>query len=394
MSRSVSRFGLAVLFAIVAASLLVAYVGQETAKWFVLLGPWRVSIYPLGHESARAPALSTLFFVLTLVWWLRRDPRPWRGSPHLAMVCSASLLLLCVVSAVRTARHQPVDEFPQRLIEVTQTIPLSGVEQHEQHEYLPWIRIPVPARGFKTYGPGPLGPRQIKLDGLSVIQKCEKEGCKTRLVSDPEEFWGGFHDDERMWSAALRDAPLQDWGESIRIARDPEEPIFYVLGLGSKIEYRLDGVEYRASELDQARIVAKASPPRSWLGFGLFGLALIGVLFAVRRSRARKGTSHLDAAQPGTLGEDGFVTLADERRIRTDSSLNASSGPVLVLRPSPGTVYREDTVLRPEDILPGTLEEHLSRHRNNLLRIDAVCATCATLFAAPLAGAAAAGLVF
>lgn len=292
-----------------AAWTITTLLAWRTATVSVEQAPWIIDYYynDLWRLVPLALVLAVVLPCLIFVCRFEPDRSSWqsRWIARVGGVCSAGLFVLCALAGVRTAHHTPLDRFLQRLSQGAQEIPCLVIR----------TEMPVPvvnslvtkSNVHVVYLPGPLGRRVIPLSGLSVIQECEKQGCRLLLVENADEFLARFPTDSTSsstaWSAGLVTAPHQEWGDAFKVAKDPEEPSLYLKRVRSRgdpylprlspeIEYRVlrDG-QYQPATFDPASITSRTGPPATWLGLAILGLGAISILFGVRRRVSTQGSA-------------------------------------------------------------------------------------------------------
>ncbi len=399
---------LATSFAVAACSVLLAYVGRETALLLIDLKPWPRPYYLLEDWRVIpvAPALAALLTSLACTSLSPGSGWPWGGRivSGLAILSTAALVAFCTLVLTRTATRPPIDAYLDHLAHATHVIPPPGIEYQRQELQIvvtipPWK--PGDPKGPRPvlvtdYRPGPEGFRVFSIGDQWILQLCQSDGCWIEIAPSAEDLDARPENKALQpilsWISALRNAPLQRWNEALRFTVDPGGSVLFLDKPDPHREFHLVEGRWEAVEFSARRIAARTSAPSAWLWTALAGLGLVGILYAVRR-RVSSRRRVLEAARPGTLGEDGRVTFEDGAIVRVDPPPSLAPGPVLVLRDLSGSTYRQNDVLSRKDIRAGSLGEHLAKLRFDLLRCEAAIVAVACLTAAPLLGAALVGLV-
>lgn len=262
-----------------------------------------------------------------------------------AALSSAVFGVIFAVAVARAASLPGVDHYESDLHHVPFDAP--GVLQNPATVGRPEAGLYPTSRGYQEpprYLPGPLGQDRSQSGGLTIVRSCAEEGCRLR-ISD-----SGPSPGEETAQGGL----LLEWGASRDLLVDePGGAVYVRRGLGEmdRLFERVDGT-WVMRDHDARHVARRASVPIAWL-FTAGALLLVMVIQWSRRRGLVGDRRRLDAARGGTLAPDG-----------TDSVL-------------PGEIagLRETAALR-------------------VICHDAGIIAAASLGAAPLIGAAIAGLVF
>ncbi|MEZ4310610.1 MAG: hypothetical protein R3F14_21415 [Polyangiaceae bacterium] len=343
--------------------------GLHLAPWTA--PPWRVT-----------PVLTSTWplFVAVLVI-VGAAPSQKMGAKGRLVSCTyrAALAATCVVVlacglAPEKAHAGPVLRYSSALARTETSIPAPGEP-----------RSNLPARSGVTYLPGQRGDRSVRTGDLTVVRVCEEHGCRLALSSegDPPIVMS-------KWDTAQ---PMQYWPHALRVAGDPAGKRVYLAMDGDLTVYSRVWDRWVLGGLDPADLAAETAPPARWFWLGVAGLLAIA---AAHLLRARASSAHarmLARARAATLDADGRIAFEDGAHAKLGGPPPGASGPVIVLGSSPGTPYREPEAVRPEDVIPGSMAEHLQTGILDSLRRDLAILAIAAATGAPLLAAASCGLL-
>jgi hypothetical protein len=219
------------------------------------------------------------------------------------------------------------------------------------------------------------------VEGLLLRRTCQAGRCGVSLVAA----------DTPRAEAKLDDHDVTE-GTLLEVRRDVGHALWLVHGQGTRA-YRVPGL--RRVDVGVRDVAGSLSPPRAWLASAAVGLGLALGGLALRRRVARRRAA-IAAGREGVLEASGLVKLAgDEHPVRAAAGQALDEGPVVVLPGAlaAGGVYRGDAARAGAQVVCGVREDLLAAADARLARLDALVFAAAALTAAPLAAAAAVGIV-
>ena len=349
----------------------------------VLASTWRcgsgdmalVSLSPLAFGLLGA--LSGLFsFVVTS----SRRRRHTGARIHLVSRGALALGAILVGAAAFRAAHKPSTDHATTYLNSLPTIAV-----------LP--ALPGTPGGASAPAPDPTAAAQDDVDetrfgDIIARRACNNESCAIILLREDGPSAPARLDRK----SALGRVATQE-KKAARVQRD-EKHGFWIIG---------DRTAFRASDLQitdiQFRDIGdELSAPLGWILGGAAGLLLAAAL-EYRRHRLAQRLLEIEAAQPGTLGENGWITFDDDTAaLRASPDLPLALGPVLRIRRGAGGAsagsYRSEATLGEDEIVAGAREDLAAGQRSRMAALSALGIVAVLLTAAPLLASCTAGLVF
>lgn len=303
----------------------------------------------------------------------------WRAAGRLdgavralATATTTFAALALAASLVRAGQAPETDAYVDAQPLVAQVRAASGQAQR--------VQIEVP-RGSMAPRPQEVDVYDDPIDSLLLRRTCDMARCGVALVPAGTPATEARLDDHDVAEGAL-----------LEVRRDAGHALWLVRGEGTRA-YRVPGL--RRVDVGVRDVAGSLSPPRAWLASAAVGLGLALGGLALRRRVARRRAA-IAAGREGVLEASGLVKLAgDEHPVRAAAGQALDEGPVVVLPGAlaAGGVYRGDAARAGAQVVCGVREDLLAAADARLARLDALVFAAAALTAAPLAAAAAVGIV-
>jgi hypothetical protein len=335
-------------------------------------------------------ALQGFFGLLTLIFRLCIGPTrkavAAKAMHALSPLVVLLLLVLWVAGAYRAAIHPSVDRqwsrSPGRAGEVVQmpspphclrsSMPLRAPQRHERVEGD--VVLVSRCIEFWDCDVGVASVGKVG-DGDEVVLPFTVPYCSTlameRLSRDWVRVRARWQSSRYYESVTQKDALFHLRDDNWALAREGEAP----------------------RPENGAPLQGNMSPPRAWIWCAGLGFLLAMLALAARR-RAVKWASAVGRARVGVLGADGLIAFSDGTSAKVASAA-ISPGPVLwFANPQMGAESGNVPIVSEAELVAGTRAEQVDAAMNEAVRYQAWALAVASLAAAPLVGAAFAGLLF
>lgn len=352
------------------AALVLARSAWVATKERLLLQPNRTA----GIAEAFLPAALLLGFVVAAAALSRWEARAQKDLARRGGVAATVVAVVVLVGAlVQKGNRVGLDQF------------IAGLDENtiRSHGY-----VPLPALTTIGRPTEPPGAHREAIGGVAILQSCDGTGCRVGVARGTDEAVapGRF-----VEARNLRDH------EFFRArVRSREGVVLLPDCCSERIVFEERGEGFVASPFSAETLSKYVGVPLTSIGVSALGLIVIGALAWRRRHHLRRRRS-IEAAEEGTLGKDGLISLASSRVARLEVPSSVARGPVLLLRDEPSvrrhlmaprqSAYREGVTSEPLHVVAGHRADLLEAIDARLLRVDGMVCAVAALITAPLLGA-------
>lgn len=345
----------------------------------VIASHWRCGSGDIGFMLLSPIAfllLGSLGGLLAFVLTSSSSKRPGAGV-GLRLLSRGALLLgmILVGAAALRALHKPSTDNTTWYLSSLPTVAVLPQPPRQAQATVQVPGVAPPEHEFED---------ETRIGDIVAHRTCDKDACRITLRRA-----GAPPPPERM----VLDSTSSSAGAPLSVQRD-EEHGFWIVGGNRAFSDR----DLRLTDIYAQDISDELSAPRGWILGGAAGL-LVAVALWARSRRLGQRLLGIEAAQAGTLGENGWITFDDDTAARRASpDLALAAGPVLLMRQGtsggPAGAYRTEGTRSGDEIVAGTRRDLVAGLRARMAGLDALGLVAVLLTAAPLLASWTVGLVF
>ncbi|MEZ4301412.1 MAG: hypothetical protein R3B70_41140 [Polyangiaceae bacterium] len=209
----------------------------------------------------------------------------------LALLLTAALFVLCALEVRRAVAREPIEQYLAHLRSDLHEIPPPGVEHRRVNPTLNVTKQLLQEVRQGVYQGPPFMVSEYK-EGPHGERESVIGGVRVSQSCASEGCRLDLAEDSetvrphRSFSAA---SPLQRWDEALRFVRDPSGKTLFLDKPDPTRELRLTEGRFISVSFSAADIAVVTSPPSPWKWAGFGGLAVVVAIHALRRWRSARG---------------------------------------------------------------------------------------------------------